>query len=39
VILRAVFFQGMNQRAALQQAYERILAEINAKRSTSTPSP
>lgn len=39
VILRAVFFQGMNQRAALQQAYERILAEINAKRSISTPAP
>jgi maltose-binding protein MalE len=39
VILRAVFFQGMNQRAAMQQAYERILADINTQRSSSTPSP
>ncbi|MCX8061046.1 MAG: extracellular solute-binding protein [Anaerolineales bacterium] len=39
VILRAVLFMGMNQRAALQQAYERILAEVNARRLQSTPSP
>lgn len=39
VILRAVLLQGMNQRAALQQAYERILAEINAQRIQATPTP
>ncbi len=39
VFLRAVLFQGMNHRMALQQAYERILADVNALRPTSTPSP
>ncbi len=39
IILRAVLYQGMSQRAALQQAYERILAEVNSQRVTATPTP
>ncbi|GAB4477081.1 MAG: maltose/maltodextrin ABC transporter substrate-binding protein MalE [Anaerolineales bacterium] len=38
-ILRAVLFQGMNHRVALQLAYERILEEINTSRQNSTSSP
>ncbi|MCS6906735.1 MAG: hypothetical protein RML93_02480, partial [Anaerolineales bacterium] len=38
-ILRAVFFQGMSHRTALQQAYDRILAEIQTQPIESLPSP
>ncbi len=37
--LRAVLFQGMSHRVAMQQAYERILADINAQRLNATSSP